>query len=594
MQGAQGFGSGRGIGRYSLELSRALFELNLKELDLFFLINLSVTESSEIVINYLREFCPPEKIKGFFVPELGDLKSVAWRKQAKLIRSVKIKEIDPDLIILTSLFEPTGTMVVCEFDEFNCQHVVVLYDLIPYEDPNTYLEKEDDRRNYERAIQQLLKSDLILSISNYTTNSFLKNFREKSRASISTIGTATKKGELLKTLPDELRCDVLSKFKINKDYILTVSGQDKRKNLRILLMAYSSLTEEERVKIQLVVVCNIESSAVSSVMDDIAFDPQLKSDIIFTGPVKEDDLDLLYANCKLFVFPSTKEGFGLPVLEAMSFGCPCIVSNSTSLPELVGDSALTFDTMDFCDLGRKISELICDSSRLKAMSVSSLKRSKKYSWSKVATKASKALLGLSLAKERHLVSQKFGECSVVRKKLAYISPLPPERSGISKYSSELISYLSEFYDIYCVSTSSPSKSFVNSSVKYNLISKEHFKNTFQKYDRVLYHFGNSEFHLPYFELLENFPGVVVLHEVFLDGLSALRKDHFQRLFDSHGASGSYALYSQKLSRKNNFTRYPCSLEQVDQALGLIVHSRFARELLTKWYGGAVSSVSYFY
>ena len=177
---------------------------------------------------------------------------------------------------------------------------------------------------------------------------------------------------------------------------------------------------------------------------------------------------------------------------------------------------------------------------------------------------------------------------MARKKLAYISPLPPEKTGISKYSSELISFLSEFYDIYCVSTSSSSVSLANSRVKYSLISKEYFKKTFHKYDRVLYHFGNSEFHLPYFELLENFPGVVVLHEVFLDGLSALRNDHFQSLFDSHGASSNYALYSHELSRKNNFIRYPCSLEQVDHSVGLIVHSRFAKELLIKWYGREVS------
>ena len=166
--------------------------------------------------------------------------------------------------------------------------------------------------------------------------------------------------------------------------------------------------------------------------------------------------------------------------------------------------------------------------------------------------------------------------------------MPPEKTGISKYSSELISFLSEFYDVYCVSTSSSSVSLGDSRVKYSFISKEYFKKTFHKYDRVLYHFGNSEFHLPYFELLENFPGVVVLHEVFLDGLSALRNDHFQSLFDSHGASSNYALYSHELSRKNNFIRYPCSLEQVDQSLGLIVHSRFAKELLIKWYGGEVS------
>ncbi|MAU42590.1 MAG: hypothetical protein CMK57_01995, partial [Proteobacteria bacterium] len=588
LQGAQGFGSGRGIGRYSLELSRALFELNSKELDLFFLINLSATESSNIVINYLREFCPQEKINGFFVPEVGDFESIAWRQQAKLIRSAKVEEVSPDLIILTSLFEPIGTMVVSGFDEFRCQYVVVLYDLIPYEDPNTYLEKENDRRNYEKAIQQLLKSDLILSISDYTTNTFLKNFREKSIAPITTIGAATKKSELLKTLPDEWRFNLLNKFSINRDYILTISGQDKRKNLKTLLVAYSNLSGKERAKTQLVVVCNMESSVENTLMDSFAFDPEFKRDIIFTGPVNEEQLDLLYANCKLFVFPSTKEGFGLPVLEAMAFGCPCVVSNSTSLPELVGDSALKFDAMDSLDLGRKISELICDSSRLRAMSASSLERSKKYSWSNVAAKASKAILGLSLTREKNLAPQKSEECVAGRKKLAYISPLPPEKTGISKYSSELISLLSEFYDIFCVSTSNLSASLADSRVKYSLISQEDFKKNFHKYDRVLYHFGNSEFHLPYFEFLENFPGVVVLHEVFLDGLSALRNDHFQSLFDSHGASSNYALYSHEFSGKNNLIRYPCSLEQVDQSLGLIVHSRFAKELLIKWYGWEVS------
>ena len=77
LQGAQGFGSGRGTGRYALEFSRSLFKLNSKELDVFFLINLSATKSLDSVMNYLKDFCPPGKIKGFFVPELGDFESSA-------------------------------------------------------------------------------------------------------------------------------------------------------------------------------------------------------------------------------------------------------------------------------------------------------------------------------------------------------------------------------------------------------------------------------------------------------------------------------------------------------------------------------------
>ena len=67
----------------------------------------------------------------------------------------------------------------------------------------------------------------------------------------------------------------------------------------------------------------------------------------------------------------------------------------------------------------------------------------------------------------------------------------------------------------------------NQEESYKIISREHFEESFTEYDRVLYHFGNSEFHSSYFELLKSFPGVVVLHDVFLDGVCALREDYFQ-------------------------------------------------------------------
>ena len=128
LQGAQGFGAGRGIGRYSLELSRAMFELEKNELELFFLINLSIKENLDKTISYLREFCPQKNIKGFFVPEAEDFRVNSWRQQAKLIRGIKIKEVNPDLILLTSLFEPIGSMVFSEFDALGCRQAVILYD----------------------------------------------------------------------------------------------------------------------------------------------------------------------------------------------------------------------------------------------------------------------------------------------------------------------------------------------------------------------------------------------------------------------------------------------------------------------------------
>ena len=195
---------------------------------------------------------------------------------------------------------------------------------------------------------------------------------------------------------------------------------------------------------------------------------------------------------------------------------------------------MKFNAIDSCDLGRKILDLISDSSKLAMLSKLSLK-SKKYSWSDVAQSATQALLGLSHSnKKRSSVTGEIQRLRKVRKKLAYISPFPPEKTGISKYSYDLIFFLSDYYDVYCVTDNQALERFTDIKDKcFDVISFENFRENFDQFDRVLYHFGNSEFHLSYFELLENYPGVVVLHEVFWTAY-ALRENHFQTLFDAHG------------------------------------------------------------
>ena len=175
---------------------------------------------------------------------------------------------------------------------------------------------------------------------------------------------------------------------------MTISGQDERKNLKTLLLAFSKLPSNLRHKHQLVIVCNMEKSVINSFLEQYDLSSYLHREIIFTGTVEEEDLDNLYAHCKLFVFPSIKEGFGLPVLEAMSFGRPCLVANTTSLPDLVGDAGIKFDAMNFQDLSNKLVELFSDPNELMALSMLSLRKSREYSWLDVAEKAKNSIVTL--------------------------------------------------------------------------------------------------------------------------------------------------------------------------------------------------------
>jgi len=92
----------------------------------------------------------------------------------------------------------------------------------------------------------------------------------------------------------------------------------------------------------------------------------------------------LYKNALVFIFPSLYEGFGLPVLEAFSCGCPTLLSNTSSLPEIGGDAALYFDPHDPASLTDALEHIISDNSLRKQLILKGYERSKLFSWEKTA------------------------------------------------------------------------------------------------------------------------------------------------------------------------------------------------------------------
>jgi glycosyltransferase involved in cell wall biosynthesis len=104
------------------------------------------------------------------------------------------------------------------------------------------------------------------------------------------------------------------------------------------------------------------------------------------------ELNALYENALVFVFPSIYEGFGLPVLEAMTCGCPVIASDSTSIPEIVGESQILFKPHDYEELQRQLYRLIEDINLINKMKYEGLERSKLFNWNIVASDTLKTYL----------------------------------------------------------------------------------------------------------------------------------------------------------------------------------------------------------
>ena len=176
-----------------------------------------------------------------------------------------------------------------------------------------------------------------------------------------------------------------------------------------------------------------------------------------------------------------------------------------------------------------------------------------------------------------------------RPRLAYISPLPPEQSGISDYSAELLPELAQHYEIeVIVMQSEVSDDWVRSHCPIRDVAW--FRQLASRFDRVVYHFGNSLFHIHMFDLLPEIPGVVVLHDFFLSGVVAHLDVHgfkphswARALAHAHGWRALQERYQAK-DPADVVWAYPCNLEILEQALGVIVHSEYSRRLAKEWYG----------
>jgi glycosyltransferase involved in cell wall biosynthesis len=179
----------------------------------------------------------------------------------------------------------------------------------------------------------------------------------------------------------EERDRVLEKYGIPGDFIFTVGSFEPRKNIGTLVRAYMNLPE--RVKNHYSLVIAGGKGWMNSDIE-LLIESQDTARIRRIGYVDEQDLPSLYSAAAVFVYPSYYEGFGLPILEAMSCGAPVITSNTSSMPEIGGGAALYFDPTDVQQLNTLLLEVTGDENLRNDLSRKGIKRAGEFSWDKTA------------------------------------------------------------------------------------------------------------------------------------------------------------------------------------------------------------------
>ena len=172
-----------------------------------------------------------------------------------------------------------------------------------------------------------------------------------------------------------------SKIKRDKFTILYVGSEMPRKNVLTLLKAFK-LVKQKIPQAKLIKVGLPQWPGARNKLIKFVKENNLQNAVIFKDYV--ENLAQEYQKASIFVFPSKYEGFGLPPLEAMACGCPVICSNATSLPEVVGDSAILFNPNNVLELAEKMLTLLNAQNLQKKYSAKGIKRSKEFSWEKCA------------------------------------------------------------------------------------------------------------------------------------------------------------------------------------------------------------------
>jgi glycosyltransferase involved in cell wall biosynthesis len=284
------------------------------------------------------------------------------------------------------------------FDVFHCPHwklpptelmsglprVFTVYDLIPLVRPefvDEYLPVA-----FQRQLNRMdIEKDWVLCISEFTRQEFCdRTGMSPDRVRVSPLAAA----DFFRPVTDpDVIAATRARYRVPEgQYLLCLAAPQPRKNVAHLIRSFFRLLDEQRQPDTHLVLAG---SAGQGWMYDEIFaaaktSSSHRSRFTYTGYVAEEDLAALYSGAAAFVFPSLYEGFGLPALEAMACGTPVITSNTTSLPEVVGDAALLVDPTDPDELCDAMSRILSEHSLREELRKRGLKRAAEFSWTKCA------------------------------------------------------------------------------------------------------------------------------------------------------------------------------------------------------------------
>ncbi|HPN54462.1 MAG TPA: glycosyltransferase family 1 protein [Candidatus Moranbacteria bacterium] len=234
----------------------------------------------------------------------------------------------------------------------------------------------------------LRRANKIIGVSQFTRNEIIKFYKIKPEKvdyiydSVSDDFLNSQSGE---EIPETKKEEIRKKYNLPEKFILYMGTLQPRKNIPQLVEAYAAV-ENKLGGIKLVICGNRQAHNFDRKIDKAIAKNKLEENVIFPGFIEEEDKKTIFQMAYAFVFPSLYEGFGIPVLEAMSQKVPVLASDIPSLKEIAQDGALYFDATSIADFSQKLYDVCVNDSLRAELIQSGVARIGFFSWKNSAQK----------------------------------------------------------------------------------------------------------------------------------------------------------------------------------------------------------------
>jgi len=298
-----------------------------------------------------------------------DVKKIKSQRYLSLIEAYRLSRVvrkESDVIHLPN--HNFARYAICRKNPF----IVTVHDLVRF---HFSLAKETitERILLKLDIRGIKQASHIIAVSQSTKNDLIKYLKIPD-GKISVIYNGIDNG-IFKPSNTKL---------LDKPYILYVGSERPRKNLGRLFEAFAKLKDEfPELQLVKIGIAGRSPEYRRNTMKQLA-SLGITDSVIFVNYASESDLAHYYSFASLLAYPSLYEGFGLPPLEAMACGCPVVTSNTSSLPEVVGEAGIMVDPYDTDSLAQAMRKVLTDSELRDNMIRKGLEQSKRFSWEKAA------------------------------------------------------------------------------------------------------------------------------------------------------------------------------------------------------------------